>query len=204
MDDSSSDEDPDRGEVDVGPGRGVTIVLEHCVRRYAVLKSVGDALDFVADLERAKREHIAIDGMKGHHRIVEKAIAAVYNNTVTPFPDDDVHKGQLLLILWSLQAALFRWNIESAIYCLHLALKVAPTGFDRARLMLLSQCDTACSDEFVPLPNADWDVIRTLIVILRREKNGKAREANRLLRKLGDSGRYELAMGMIRVADDYC
>jgi hypothetical protein len=190
MDEPSSDEDSDQSQAEPAPGHGVTIVLEHHFRRYEVLSSNDDARRFVRDLERAQPIHIAIDGMKGHHRIVEKAVAAVYSNTRATLPNDDVHKGLLLLILWALRAALSGWNFESAIYCLHRANDISPSTFDQVRLMLLSQCDPAYADEFVPLPNVDWVTMFSIVSTLRDEKNGKAKDARRLLRKLKDSGQY--------------
>jgi hypothetical protein len=183
-----------RNEVKIGVGHGVTIYSEEGFKRWEVLRSMDEVDYFVSDLKYSKRRDIVIDGMPGQHRVVEKAVAAVYSNTAADLPDDETHKGFLLLILQKLQALLCRWSMESCVYCLHRAHAIAPTGFDQARLMLLSQCDPACPDEFVPLPNANWDTIESLILMLQKEKNGKAKEANQLLRKLEESGRYESAL----------
>jgi hypothetical protein len=195
-DESSSDEDSDEGEVDVGPGHAVTIIYEDRFRRYDVFRCHEDALHFAVDLEHAKQRHIAIDGMKWHHRIVERAVAAVYANTLADFPDDDVHKGLLLLILWDLQVAFYDWNLGASIYCANRAHEITQIGFDEKRLMFLSQCDPARPDEFVPLPNANPVVMGNVICMMRKEKNGKTKEAERFLRKLEDSGRYNNAFAL--------
>jgi hypothetical protein len=155
------------------------------------LHSIDEALNFAEDLERANRMGIVIEGIEGHHRIVEKAVAAVYSNTAASEPDSERHKGFLLLILWRLQSELFPWSVDSAIYCLRQAHAIAATGFDQARLMLLSQCDPAYPDDFIPLQDATWRIIGSVIHMLRNEKNGETTQAKQLLLRLKRNGRYK-------------
>jgi hypothetical protein len=155
------------------------------------LHSIDEALNFAEDLERANRMGIVIEGIEGHHRIVEKAVAAVYSNTAASAPDSERHKGFLLLILWQLQSQLFAWSVDSFIYCLRQAHEIAATGFDQARLMLLSQCDPAYPDDFIPLQDANWSAIESIIHILRNKKNGTTKQGNELLLRLKRNGRYK-------------
>jgi hypothetical protein len=67
---------------------------------------------------------------------------------------------------------------------------MAPNGFEKARLLLLSQCGRANPGDFIPRRNADWDVIGSAIRILKTEKNGKRACADRLLEELKNTGRY--------------
>jgi hypothetical protein len=82
-------------------------------------------------------------------------------------------------------------SIDTAIYCFNLLNVIAPTAFDKAKLLILSQCDPSRPDDFVPLPTADWRIIGLGIRILSPEKNGKTKEARELLQKLKDTGLYK-------------
>jgi hypothetical protein len=78
---------------------------------------------------------------------------------------------------------------------LNLLNEMAPTAFDKARLLLLSQCDPCKHDSFIPLESPDRGPIAVAIHMLRTEKNGKAGEANELLRQLKNIEGYREFLG---------
>lgn len=74
------------------------------------------------------------------------------------------------------------------MYCWNRLNEIAPSGFDKARFLLLSQCDPRYPDDFRPLPNANWTIIGTAVETLKAERNGKKAEADELFRRLKDRG----------------
>jgi hypothetical protein len=132
-----------------------------------------------------------IDGVYGSDHIVEKAIAAVFSNALSSLPDDHAKTPFLVMTLWEIRKQLHFSDLDSVKYCFDRIQEMAPTSFDIAKLLLLSQCDPDCPDDFVPLPSASHDLIDDAIRILTNEKNGKMKETRELLQRLGASGRYE-------------
>jgi hypothetical protein len=168
----------------------VKLMYNNCLHTYEVLTSLSEINKFGLFLSGAKEEDIVIDGVNERDRVVDKAVATVYFNTVASLPDDNAKEPVLALILWQTHDWLHLYSIDTVIYCFRLLNIIAATGFDKARLLILSQCDPGRPDDFVPLPTADWSVIGTGIRILRQEKNGKTNEARELLRKLRATGWY--------------
>jgi hypothetical protein len=168
-------------------GPHVTITIKRHSIRYRVLHSANEAIDFANSLDRAKEDGIVIEGIAGKDRILEKAIDTVYSNTAASLPDGDTKKPFLAFVLWQIQLYLGEYSIDSYIYCLNRLHELAATCFDKAKLLLLSQCNS----RFVPLATADKITIRNAVQMLRSEKNGKRAEARGLLRQLKATGRYE-------------
>jgi hypothetical protein len=132
--------------------------------------------------------------MNGRDRLIEKAVEIVYSNTAANFPDSYPENPFLALFLWKLYNDLFSFSIETSIYCINRFHEMAPTPFDKGRLLPLSQCDTRYYGMFVPLPTANWVIIRDAVAILRQEKEGKASKATRILEMLKGSGLYDCVL----------
>jgi hypothetical protein len=178
-------------EVYVGPGHRVTITFKGWSVTYKRLRSQKETERFAEMLWDAKSGDIEIEGIGGNDRVVEKAVAAVYSNTLADLGDDDTKKPFLVMILWRLQKWLFGWSIDSATYCLNRLDEIAPTDFDKARLLLLSQCRPVSPPDFVPRSNADFALITSAILMLQAENNGRRGDAYQLLEQLKATGRYE-------------
>jgi hypothetical protein len=186
---------PDRSsvyeEVCVGTGHRVTITVRGWSLTYKALRSQKETERFGEMLWDAKPGDIEIEGIEGNDRVVEKAVAAVHSNTWAELGDYDTKKPFLVMVLWKLQKWLCGWSIDSAIYCLNRLDEVAPTDFDKARLLLLSQCRPVSPPDFVPRSNADFGLIASAIMMLQAEKNGRRGDACQLLQQLKATGRYE-------------
>jgi hypothetical protein len=169
----------------------VRITYGDRLHTYEVLASLRQAREFGIFLSKANEEDIVIDGVKDRDRLVEKAVATVYFNTVASLPDDNGKEPFLALILWETHYRIKDCSIDTVIYCFNLLNVIAPTAFNKAKLLILSQCDPSRSDDFVPLLAADWAIIGQGIRILAAEKNGKTKEARELLQKLRATGLYK-------------
>jgi hypothetical protein len=181
----------------------VTIASLNRSNTYESLDSLYEINSFVNDLAQAKEDCIVLDGVNGRDRLVEKAVEAVYSNTVANFPDGHPKNPFLALALWKIQQGFYLFSINSCIYCLNRLHEMAPTNVDKARLLLLSQCDFGSYGDFIPLPTADWDVIGDAITLLLLEKNGRTHEATELLGKLSDTGRYDEILDRCR-SETFC
>jgi hypothetical protein len=170
-----------------GSGPRVTITVEGRSTTYELLKSLTEIAEFAFDLKEAKEEDIVIDGIEDRDRLIEKAVEAVYSNAVANIPNCDTKRPFLVLTLWELGVSLREWCIDAAIYCFSHLHKIAPTGFDTARLLLLSQC---IPGTFTPLPRAERHLITNVVLMLEQEKNGKRKEANDVLREFHVVSRY--------------
>jgi hypothetical protein len=162
---------------------------------YESLHSLTEIDAFVNDLEHGTDYRIRIDGIGGDDRLLENAVKTVYLNTVADFGDDHPRNPFLALTLWRFVRELYWHSIDTATYCLNELDRMAPTGFDKARLLLLSQCDSGSYGSFVPMPTANWNIIKEALGMLRHEKNGNTDEATRLLQQLSDTGRYDKIFG---------
>jgi hypothetical protein len=182
--------------VQVRQGLFVTVTVGDRYRVFGTLKSADDVLHFTKSLAEADEEGIRIDGMKGTDRIVERAVAAVYSNTLARFPAD-TNKPFLALLLRELQHRLCELSIDAEIYCLNRLNDIAPTGFDKARLLLLSQCRMDSSGGLMMLPTAELCIIYDALVMLKREKNGKAEEAKDLLSKFKGIEEFNARFGSL-------
>jgi hypothetical protein len=178
-------------EVDVGPGHRVILAMKTGSKTYDTIRSRKEIENFVRNLRFTAEDKIEIEGIEGKDRPVEKTVAAVYANAVATFPESRIKKQFLAMTLWELQSQLAWWNIDSMTYCLNRLNEIAPTTFERARLLLLSQCHPLYPDKFIQLPNADLCIIGDAIQMLKQEKNANRDDANRLLERLKDTGRYE-------------
>jgi hypothetical protein len=166
-----------------GCGPVVTIRVKDRSKRYELLKCHREVRDFGIRLGKAKEKDIVIDGIEGRDRLIEKAVEAVYSNAVANICNCDAKKPFLVLTLWQLHLLLSECSIDASIYCLNRLHKIVPSGFDKARLLLLSQC---IPSTFIPLPRSDWHIIYNAIFMLQEEANGETREANELLERLKD------------------
>jgi hypothetical protein len=61
--------------------------------------------------------------------------------------------------------------------------------------LLLSQCDPAYPDDYIPLPTADWQIIGEAICMFQVDKGVKREDLNRILQQLKDNGHYEAILG---------
>jgi hypothetical protein len=175
--------------LDSGPR--VTITVKRRSMTYGALHSCREVIDFANSLGEAKEDGIVIDGIEGKDRIMEKAVATDYSNTASSLPAGDTKKAFLAFVLWKIQLYTYERSIDSFRYCLNELHELAPNSFEKARLLLSSQCDR----EFVPLPMADMDVVRDAIRMLKSEKNGKRVDARNLLRQLYATGHYDAQLG---------
>jgi hypothetical protein len=182
-------------EVFVNPGHRVTITVEGRSVTYEVLRSLREIERFLRMLYMAKAKDIRIEEIDDCDRLIERVVAAVVSNTIAYFSDDHSKRPFLAMVLWKLQTGLFGLSVDSAIYCLNRLKALAPTGFNKARLLLLSQCDPACPSDYVPLPNADSGIVITAIGMIKKERNGRWEDAYEFLQQLKASGRYEYELG---------
>jgi hypothetical protein len=169
----------------------VRIFVKDCWRTFEVLTSLHEIRLFGYFLSDAREDEVVIEGISDRDRLMEKAVATVYFNTVASLPDDNLKDPFLALILWETHHLLSDSSVNGMIYCLNLLNVIAPTAFDKARLLLLSQCDPGCPDDFRRLPTGDWGVIGKAVRILRTERNRKTREARELFEKLMASKSYQ-------------
>jgi hypothetical protein len=156
-----------------------------------VLKSLDEIMDFASDLMEADEGGISIDGMDEDDRPMEKAVATVCFNTEASLPDTNAKAPFLALILWVIGERTFRDTVDTVTYCFNLLHGIAPTGFDTAKLLLLSQCDPDHPDDFVPLQTANWSIIFDAVNMLESQKHRKKVEAKALLRQMRESVQYE-------------
>jgi hypothetical protein len=169
----------------------VVITVKGRVTEYESLHSRYEMEEFVRDLTEADDRKIRLEGIEGSDHLMEKAIKAVYSNTAANFPNDFSKIPFLAYFSWKFYQDLSGPSTEAGICCLNLLHEMAPTSFDKARLLLLSQCDSHRYGSFIPLPTADWDVIDDAVRMLARERNGRTDEARELLRKLNGTGLYD-------------
>jgi hypothetical protein len=189
-------------ERNVNPVRRVTLTIGTSSRTYTVLRSMKEARRFACDLPKANKRGIAIEGIDACERPVEKAVEVMYANTVAYFGDDDRNRPFFVSILWVIRRELGGAGINATIYCWNLLNEIAPTGFDKARFLLLSQCDLTSPDDFVPLTNANAVIVQEAIEMLRKEKNGETEKANALLLRLKAVGRYANQLGQWGKTED--
>jgi hypothetical protein len=179
-------------EVEVGPGHRVKLTVGVMSETYDTLRSIKEIHMFTFMLRRARKEDIVIEGIEGRDRLVEKAVAAVYANAVVRFPEGRVKRQFLVITLWVLQKRLICWSIDSAIYCLNKLNEIAPTRFDKAKHLLLSQFRPLSRTELVPMPKASEIIISDAIEMLTHEKGVRMVEANELLRRVKATGQYNM------------
>jgi hypothetical protein len=168
----------------------VTITHRGCSKTYESLKSSDEVFNFTLGLQCANNDDIVVDGVTGRGGLIEKAVKAVYLNTFEDLGGNEAMKPLLASVLWEIQWDL-RWSsIDAAAYCLNRLNEIAPTAFEKARLLLLSRPEVTWSDAFDVTQNRDWEIVRCAIQMLLTEKNGKSEEAKALLLTLKESGRY--------------
>jgi hypothetical protein len=168
----------------------VTITIKGRCYTYEVLRSAPAIREFMKRLTDADEEGIKIDGIGGGEDVIEKAISTVYWNSMATLPDDDTRKQSSAVILWLMYKNLSWYEIDSRICCLNLLHEIIPTTFDVAKLLISSQCDPTCPEDYLPLPEADWSVIGCGTEVLRAERSEKKDEANDILRRLKRHGRW--------------
>jgi hypothetical protein len=170
---------------------------------YTSLESLGQAKNFAMDLSEAREDQIQIEDVESGSK-VETAVKIVLENTVKEWvpgfrlngdfasvPDE--RKPMLAVFLWEIQEWLFMCSINSALYCLNRLHEIASSDFEKAKLLLVSQCENA--ESFKPIDGANWNVIGNAVLMLKREKNGHAGEAQALLAQLKALGDYEALLG---------
>jgi hypothetical protein len=168
-------------------GPRVTIRVKGRLKTYELLKSLDEIWKFGRHLVEAKEKDIVIDGIEGRDRLIEKAVEAVYSNAVANIRNCDSKVPFLVLTLWELRVLLENCCINAVTYCLNRMHKIAPTGFDKARLLLLSQC---VPGTFIPLPRAHMPIVHKAVALLQIEKNGRMKDAGYLLQELKSIPRY--------------
>jgi hypothetical protein len=181
-------------KISVGPGHKVTITVLGCSKTYEILSSLDEIQSFAISLERSKANGVVIDGIDGSDDVVVKAIAAVLSNAAMSLPDDHMKLPFLVMTLWGIRKWFRFADMDSVMYCFDRIREMAPTTFDLARLLLLSQCDPNRRHDFVPLPTADEEIVEDAIQMLQHEKNSKTREARELFQRLKASGLYEFVL----------
>jgi hypothetical protein len=170
---------------------GVTLTVQDKSIRYEVLRSLAEIKQFASDLIETKECGIVIDGIDSSDRPMENAVATVYFNTEASLPDASTKRPFLALILWVIGKQVYRCTIDTVRYCFNLLDSIAPTGFEKAQLLLLSQCEPDCPNDFVPVQMADWSVIFDAIQMLREQKYRTGEDARALLQRLQENERYE-------------
>jgi hypothetical protein len=73
--------------------------------------------------------------------------------------------------------------------------EIAPSAFDKAKLLLLSQSDRICRDDYELGCMKDCIFTTDAIEMLRTEKNGRINEARELLAHLRKTGRFSYVLG---------
>jgi hypothetical protein len=181
----------------------VTISFQGRSRTFEVLKSIHEVRDFAHLLQKANPNDIVIDGVRGRGRIVEEAMGAIYSNALAFLPESDTKPSFLVVILWAIRRWGYGWDINTILYCMNRIHEIAPTAFDKAKHLLLSQCDPNSPDDFIPMPDADWVIIEDALFMLKTEKNRKVRDAKELLRQLRGCGRYGSIFEKLDARDVY-
>jgi hypothetical protein len=180
-----------KGEEPPFPGRAVTLRPGGEPFIYDVLWSHEKIRIFAIELKHADQNDVFVHGIKEREKVMENAVATFYLKTRRKLPEGNTKEPFLALMLWEFQKWLVFDSIDATIYSLQQLHELAPTCFDKARLLLLSQCDPAFPDEFRLLPKADDLIIGDAVQMLQTEKNGKAKEASQLLERLKDAGGYD-------------
>jgi hypothetical protein len=185
------DRELDRFEVDEIVVRPVTIRVGERSVKYEILDSARTIMDFADNLGSAIEDDIRIEGVDECDDVMTKAVEAVYCNTVASLGDWEAAKPTLAWTLWRLREGLCSCCINGTIYCLNQLHRIGPTAFDKAQLLLLSQCERGSDGELVPRKTASWSVIRSAMIMLKEEKNGRRKEATELLRKVKGTERFD-------------
>jgi hypothetical protein len=172
----------------------VTITVAGHSRTYETLLSDDEAFAFAMDLAAANETDINLEGIEGRDRLMEKAVEAIYLNTVASFDDLDAAKPSLALILWTIQYCLSSHSIDSTLYCLNRLHEIAPTAFEKARLLLLSQWEIGCRSGWDEVPT-NFPVVNRAIRMLEEDKNGQRKQASEFLKQMKDSGRFSAILG---------
>jgi hypothetical protein len=170
--------------------RAVTITVKGCSTKYAVLKSLRHIQDFAEDLRDVTEDGIEIEDSSSPRKF-EEAVKTIYTNIIISFPEGDARNQFVASALWQMQLVLFQSNIDCTIYCLNELHKMAPTSFEKARLLLCGQCNP----DLTPLTEAEWNVIGSAILLLKNEKNGDGIAARDLLQTLKNTGKFEALLG---------
>lgn len=129
----------------------------------------------------------------------EEAVRTILRNA---FPDVEnkvwealelTRKAQLAAVLCTLESVLEDEN--SQIFCKETFKYLEPSQYERAKLLLLSQCNY--STDFIPAEHADWYLINTAICLLQAENNGHKEKACELLEELKKlvNSPYEALLG---------
>ncbi|MDR2735334.1 MAG: hypothetical protein LBB20_00625 [Puniceicoccales bacterium] len=195
-------EDKDKEGVLIG---GVTKTIEIKPTKYTSLKSTREARNFAMDLTDKKKGKVMAASNSGEEMKISDVVKLVLRNTLKDLIKEDVDldniKGEELVdkfkdskkdkaffvsILWTIQSMLIGYSVNSSIYCLNLFHKIAKNSFEKARLLLLSQCDQNSSDEYIPRKDSDREVMKVAINMLKYEKDGYTKDADELLKKLKD------------------
>jgi hypothetical protein len=177
-------------------GQFVKITVDGNTVTYNSLKSLKEIKGFTMALQDAREEGIEIEGSESICK-VDEAVKAVLANTRENLPpgfqmNNTKGKAFLVMFLWVMQKWLYSCNIDSSIYCLTELHGIASTAFEKARLLIFSQCNP---DGITPLPTADWNIIGDAVLMLKKEKNGHSNEAKALLGQLKTTGQYNALLG---------
>ncbi len=155
---------------------------------YTVLKTLSEARDFCVDLRDAGEDQILVT----QEDKVGYSVRSVLKNTIlslAPLSGGDCSKIReedkpfMASVLWEMQKQLYGCSVDNSIYCLNMLNIIANSAFDKALLLLHSQCE---GENFIPSDTADWDIISDAVLMLKTEKNGRRGVAVTLLLKLKD------------------
>jgi hypothetical protein len=173
----------------------VTITVGNYSATYESFKSYDEIVSFAIQLKHAEKDGIVVERMDKSVCTMEKAVEAVYWNTVSDLGLSEATKPFLALVLWEIHDWIHWESIDAMIYCLNGLNEMAPTAFDKAKILLLSQSDYICRDDYVFKWGENSRVVSNAIALLKSEKNGRRKEARALLRKMRNTGRFAGLLG---------
>lgn len=151
-----------------------------------------EAKNFADALYEAKYDDIEIESKTGRvtsSSRLNDAIDVIINNSFLKAATNEKLKLLYMVFLWSIYKSVFPSNLETQGFCYERMNEIAKTSFEKARLLLLSQCE---AETVIPFENADWGIIGDAVYMLADEKNGCREQAFELLEKLKKTGKYPM------------
>lgn len=161
-------------------------------RLFSRITNSTEAKNFADALYEAKYDDIEIEskiGMVTSHSRLNDAINVIINNSFLEASTNEKLKQLYMVFLWSIYKSVFPSNLETQGFCYEKMNEIAKTSFEKAELLLLSQCKTG---KVVPLESADWSIIGDAVYMLADEKNGYRERAFELLKELKATGKYPM------------
>lgn len=166
----------------------VKIIFNSREITYKTCKSAEEMSNFVSDCIEGKE--IRINDIPQSSMPLNSATAAIISNTARELESSAMdidyahmqenYKPLIALISWIGFQQFSSVSPDTSTICLEILNKIAPSNYDKAELILKSQCVS----NYEPAKNADWRIIGEAVNMLKHEKNGHTGEANNLLAKL--------------------